>query len=488
MVSDSHLISDRRTGTACRDLSIIVLCIGVFLFALNSVATSDTIPIPRERPQDKSFSPSETNVSPSPCQSRLTELAVFKPSAPITGPGECTATDVVTVEAVLLPDKHRVVLSPPATLRCTMAEAVAEWIAKDVAPSIAALGTSLSGIEILDSFECRPRNGVAGAPISEHGRANALDVRAFKLANGVVVELNSASVAKSLREGLRDSACARFSTVLGNGADAYHDTHVHIDLMERTNHYKICQWEILDPAETAALATKKATAATSAAAEIKGADDLPFPRPRPIVITDGVKLAPAKIHAEEQTVTVGPWTIATSYTGDKFGSCSMSRSANDLNLSFIRANDGLVLLLDLQKWRLERGKSYPVTLLAGSRSVDTHALADTRGVTIDLTDRHFNEALRTADVLDVRGEGATLRLPLDGSTAALSHLEACFVKSSQSSDPNPFVARGSDTNPFVASDRKRGSQVQYKERKAHSGVVKCYRTFLIGRYRCHDFY
>jgi len=49
----------------------------------------------------------------------------------------------------------------------------------------------------------------------------------------------SASVAKSLRRRLRDSACERFSTVLGNGADAYHETHVHIDLMERANHYKI---------------------------------------------------------------------------------------------------------------------------------------------------------------------------------------------------------------------------------------------------------
>jgi hypothetical protein len=109
-------------------------------------------------------------------------------------------------------------------------------------------------------------------------------------------------------------------------------------------------------------------------------------------------------------------------------------------------------------------------------------------VTINLTDRHFNEAMRTANVLDVRGEGATLRVPLDGSTAALSHLEACFVKNSQSSDTNPFVAQGSDTNPFVASDRKQRSQVQYEKHKIHSGVVKCYRTLLTGRYRCRGFY
>src|SRR5262249_58830270 len=90
--------------------------------------------------------------------------------------------------------------------------------------------------------------------------ANALDVRSFTLTNGSIVELTSASVSKSFRERTRDSACGRFSTVLGNGADAYHDTHVHIDLMERSNHYKICQWDVLDAAQTAALAAKKAAA------------------------------------------------------------------------------------------------------------------------------------------------------------------------------------------------------------------------------------
>jgi hypothetical protein len=43
-------------------------------------------------------------------------------------------------------------------------EHVAQWIANDVAPTIAASGTSLRGIENLDSFDCRPRNG---AQVSE---------------------------------------------------------------------------------------------------------------------------------------------------------------------------------------------------------------------------------------------------------------------------------------------------------------------------------
>jgi hypothetical protein len=81
-------------------------------------------------------------------------------------------------------------------------------------------------------------------------------------------------------------------------------------------------------------------------------------------------------HAQDQTVTVGSWTIATSSKAEKFDSCTMSRSTNDLDVSFVRGHDSLLLLLDLSKWKLERGKAYTVVLIAGSRSVDAKALAE----------------------------------------------------------------------------------------------------------------
>jgi hypothetical protein len=123
----------------------------------------------------------------------------------------------------------------------------------------------------------------------------------------------------------------------------------------------------------------------------------------------------------------------------------MSRSTNDLDITFLRTHDGLLLLLDSSKWKLERGKTYDVALLAGSRSVQAKALAETKSVTITLADRALNERMRTANILEVRGEGATLRVPLDGSTAALGRLETCFEKNSRA---------GVERNPFVAANRK----------------------------------
>jgi len=260
------------------------LSIGLVL-TTDLAAWAESIPLPRARPDVISTEQSGTagnETETSSCQLRLSELAEFKPAPSITGPGECTATDVVRFEAVVLSEKRRVVLSPAATLRCPMAEAVARWIREDVASTLSIEGLSLRGIETFDSFSCRTFNGISGARISEHGHANALDVGGLNLADGTIIRLTDVGVSKLLRKKLRDSACEHFSTVLGNGADAYHETHVHIDLMERANNYKICQWDVLDVAETAALAAAKSAAGTANLPAITNApSDVPLPRPRP---------------------------------------------------------------------------------------------------------------------------------------------------------------------------------------------------------------
>jgi hypothetical protein len=145
-----------------------------------------------------------------------------------------------------------------------------------------------------------------------------------------------------------------------------------------------------------------------------------------------------------QTTTVGPWEIATSYKADKFDACVMNRSAAGFGMSFMRAQDGLLLLLESSKWKLDRGKAYTVRLVAGSQSVEAKAFAETRGVTVALADRPF-KSFEQQTVLDVRGEGATLQVPLDGSAVAFERLEACFEKNSR---------ERAETNSFVAPDRK----------------------------------
>jgi len=185
---------------------------------------------------------------PSACRLALTDDIAVAPSLPpIKGPGACGGDDIVHLEAVVLPDKTRVALKPAATLRCTMATAVADWVRTDLTALAASLNTSLRSIDNFDSFECRGRNRVAGAMLSEHGKANALDVRSVTFADGRELKLTDRSADRSLRESVLHSVCSRFTTVLGPDSDWYHEDHIHLDLAARRNNYRICEWDVLHP-------------------------------------------------------------------------------------------------------------------------------------------------------------------------------------------------------------------------------------------------
>ncbi len=199
-----------------------------------------------DKPAEQAAAP--TPPQPSACRLALTEEVAIAPSIPdIHGPGGCGGEDLVRLEAVVLPDKRRVAVKPAATLRCAMASEIAAWVRTDIAPLTTSLGSVISVLDNFDSFECRGRNRVVGAQLSEHGRANALDVRAFGLANGQSISLTDRMVPREVRENVLHSVCARFTTVLGPGSDGYHEDHIHLDLMERHNNYKICQWNVWDP-------------------------------------------------------------------------------------------------------------------------------------------------------------------------------------------------------------------------------------------------
>jgi hypothetical protein len=185
---------------------------------------------------------------PSACRLALTEEIAIAPSVPdIHGPGGCGGEDLVRLESIVLPDKHRVSMKPAATMRCGMAAAVVDWVRTDVQPLAQGMGTEVTELENYDAYECRGRNGVSGAPLSEHGHANAIDVHAFKLANGQSLGLTDRNVPRAARESVLSSVCTRFTTVLGPGSDGYHEDHIHLDLLQRHNNYKICQWNVWDP-------------------------------------------------------------------------------------------------------------------------------------------------------------------------------------------------------------------------------------------------
>jgi hypothetical protein len=303
----------------------IAVLVTVLLMACAGPATADptgrAVPLPRPRPAEVSAiqdrpagqKPAEVDepaaeappAAPalSACRLALTENIAVAPSVPaISGPGGCGGDDLVRLEAVMLPDNNgRVALKPPAILRCSMASAIADWIRTDMAPLAQTRGSRLNDLDNFDSYECRGRNRVVGAPLSEHGRANALDVRALKLANGASIALTDRNVPREVRETVLHSVCARFTTVLGPGSDGYHEEHIHLDLAERHNGYRICQWDVWDPLPMIAPllpAERPEEAPPREVAEKPDAE--PAAAPGPLLPAERPKEAPPRVVAEKR--------------------------------------------------------------------------------------------------------------------------------------------------------------------------------------------
>lgn len=134
-------------------------------------------------------------------------------------------------------------LAPKATLSCAMAEQMARWAQRDLAP--AARLRYLSGVaEVrqMSSYSCRRISG--SSRMSAHSKGNALDIGAIELKNGRVIDVEKQGLfafrARSLLNNVRGDACGRFSTVLGPGYNYDHRNHFHFDLMERSSGRRSC--------------------------------------------------------------------------------------------------------------------------------------------------------------------------------------------------------------------------------------------------------
>jgi Extensin-like protein C-terminus len=259
------------------------------------------------------ISPKQEAAAASACQVRLSsDRAVFKSIGDIGGDSnslaECGARDAVLLQRIVLPDHTEVAVEPPAKVRCEMAEAITDFVREDLAPAAAVLGSPLSAIENHDSYDCRGRNRIIGAKLSEHGHANALDVRSIRLKDGRIIRPADAGASLAFRMAMKASVCNRFTTVLGPGSDGYHEDHIHMDRAERrASGYRMCRWELRDEPRFAlqSVSTQPAERPRVAAAVSRGS--IPLPRPRPFEAADARPVnLPAESLLDEAHQSRGP--------------------------------------------------------------------------------------------------------------------------------------------------------------------------------------
>lgn len=176
---------------------------------------------------------------------RIRETPYIFQRASIGRPTGCGAERPFIVKAAL---GGRVGMRPAATLRCPMIEPIDRWLHQVVQPAARQrFGQRVVELKIVASYACRSRNSRRGAKLSEHGRANAIDIAAFVLADGTRVTVKNgwswgSRDARFLRTVHR-GACQYFSTVLGPNADRFHHDHFHFDLARhgRTGNYRVCR-------------------------------------------------------------------------------------------------------------------------------------------------------------------------------------------------------------------------------------------------------
>ena len=156
-------------------------------------------------------------------QARCTTLlksihAVAIPKDPIEE-GDCGS--LAPVELVSVGKNPEVALSPPAILNCDMVVALHDWIKADVQPIAKKhLGREVVRLETMSSYSCRNAYGRKMSKLSEHGKANALDIRGFVTAKGDTAyvledwgltsgEIKAAAAAAQKEQAARELAVAQ---------------------------------------------------------------------------------------------------------------------------------------------------------------------------------------------------------------------------------------------------------------------------------------
>ncbi len=171
------------------------------------------------------------------CRAALDKAGVRYTALPARREGEgCGYTDAVR----LTKGGARRIGFAPADLgvSCPVAAGLAVWEWEVVQPAAQRIfGQRVAEIEHFGSYNCRRMYNREGASWSEHATADAVDIAAFRLADGTRITLigdwaGQGKKAQFLR-AVRDGGCDLFATVLSPDYNEAHRDHFHFDQAER---------------------------------------------------------------------------------------------------------------------------------------------------------------------------------------------------------------------------------------------------------------
>ena len=179
------------------------------------------------------------------CRAFLTRSDIaFRPLEPV-GEGTCRRND----RQLLAPDRSLglVLLPARAEATCAVGAGLARWLLHGVQPVAEnVLGSRVVALEHYGTNACRRIGGGKKGTWSEHATGNAIDIAAFRLADGrrIVVrrDWKGTGEASDFLHQARDAACPEFATVLSPDYNAAHADHLHLDQApRRSTGWSVCR-------------------------------------------------------------------------------------------------------------------------------------------------------------------------------------------------------------------------------------------------------
>lgn len=156
-----------------------------------------------------------------------------EPAGDIPGSGSCGIENAVSITSV-----GGIALSQGSLMKCETAQTLNTWVAQSAIPTVGRTGGGLQSLEVAAHYACRTRNHRSGARLSEHAKGNAIDISAFRLADGseiTVLDHWGGGKKGRILKDLHSSACGPFGTVLGPKSDRHHQDHFHFDIADHRN-------------------------------------------------------------------------------------------------------------------------------------------------------------------------------------------------------------------------------------------------------------
>lgn len=186
----------------------------------------------------------ESDADHADCIKELQSLGVVFKEIPRIDDGNGCGIDKPIVLTEALPG---IKVKPEATLRCPTARALAHWMKESVIPAAAVAAADQGRITTINqasAYICRLRNSAETGKISEHARGNAIDVASFSFEKGEDIAVKprreDSTLTGAFQRTVSASGCLYFSTVLDPESDAAHETHFHLDVLERKGGYRYC--------------------------------------------------------------------------------------------------------------------------------------------------------------------------------------------------------------------------------------------------------